>query len=370
MTAIVVGAGVSGLAIALELLERDLGPVTVLDRAGVGAGASGVQPGGVRRQWATRASCLMANESYAFYRDFTERLGTVAQSRLEECGYLFVADEERTLRRLAAAVEVQHAAGVPSQLLDPETAAALVPALNPEALRGAAWCATDGYFDRPQAVVEAFAEAVGARGGRIVAGEVTAIVRDGGGWRVELHTGETAAGDAVVVAAAAATRGLVAPLGIELPIVEEPRRLFFGERIRERLLEPLVIAVDRGVAAKQLADGRVLASDLRAEGDREDAWRRRLRAHLVELLPRLGLVSLPLVVEGLYDMTPDGQPIVDTLDAGLWVAAGFSGHGFMVAPSTARLVADGLAGRALPEWHDAVRADRFAGALEREAQVI
>jgi len=370
MTTIVVGAGVSGLAIALELLERGLGPVTVLDRAGVGAGASGMQPGGVRRQWATRASCLLADESYGYYRDFPGRLGTVAQARLEECGYLFVGDDEETLRELAAGLEVQRAAGIPSRWLDPEAAAALVPGLNRDALRGAAWCATDGYFDRPQAVVEAFAEAVAARGGRIALGEARAVARDGAGWRVELRGGEAAAGDAVVVAAAAATRTLVAPLGFDLPIVEEPRRLFFSEPIRERLLEPLVVALDRGIAAKQLADGRLLASDLRAEGTDADAWRRRLRAHLVELLPALEFVALPLVVEGLYDMTPDGQPVVDALEPGLWVAAGFSGHGFMVAPGTARLVADGLEGRGPPEWAGAMRAGRFAGALEREARVI
>jgi sarcosine oxidase subunit beta len=92
---------------------------------------------------------------------------------------------------------------------------------------------------------------------------------------------------------------------------------------------------------------------------------------MLPLLPMLEYVSLPIAVEGFYDMTPDAQPIIDALDDGLWVAAGFSGHGFMVAPSTGRLVADGLGGRELPEWGGALRADRFAGGRkEREAQVI
>jgi len=125
-----------------------------------------------------------------------------------------------------------------------------------------------------------------------------------------------------------------------------------------------VIAVDRGIAAKQLADGRVLASNLRHEGGE---WRRGLHA----LLPMLEFVTFPIVATGSYDLTPDGQPIVDSLDDGLWVAAGFSGHGFMVAPSTGRLVADGIAGAVLPEWHTALRADRFAlRTPEAEAQVI
>ncbi len=60
----IVGAGVSGLSIALHLRERGIGPVIVLERSGVNAGASGVQPGGVRRQWSTREHCLLAHESY------------------------------------------------------------------------------------------------------------------------------------------------------------------------------------------------------------------------------------------------------------------------------------------------------------------
>ena len=135
-----------------------------------------------------------------------------------------------------------------------------------------------------------------------------------------------------------------------------------------------MIAVDRGVAAKQLADGRLLASDLHAEGDpatAQDSWRRRIREQIVPLLPMLEYASLPLVIEGVYDMTPDGQPIVDEVAAGVWVAAGFSGHGFMIAPSVGRLVADLVSGRDTPPWRDALRADRFSSDDRgRETHVI
>ena len=50
---LIIGAGVVGLSIAYHLNRRGAS-VTVLDRAGIGAGASGVQPGGLRRQWGTR----------------------------------------------------------------------------------------------------------------------------------------------------------------------------------------------------------------------------------------------------------------------------------------------------------------------------
>jgi sarcosine oxidase subunit beta len=360
--------------IALHLLERELGPVTVVERTGIGAGASGIQPGGVRRQWATRGNCLMASESFAFYRDFDERFDTRAQAHFDTCGYVFLADTEATMARLDAAVALQHELGIPSVLLSPAEASAVVPGLKPDGLRGGATCAEDGYFDRPQAVVESVAEVVVARGGTIEIAGVRAIEREVDAWRLELSSGSGLTTDAVVVAAGAASRPLLEPLGFDLPIAEEPRTLFLSEPIRERLLEPLVIAVDRGIAAKQLADGRVLASDLRAAGDpatEQDAWRRRLRGELDRLLPQLQYVSLPIVATGTYDMTPDGQPIIDELADGLWVAAGFSGHGFMVAPSTGRAVADGLGGGATPEWLDGLRADRFGTrAGEHEAQVI
>jgi sarcosine oxidase subunit beta len=366
MSVSVVGAGISGLSIALQLLERDLGPVTLYERTGIGSGASGIQPGGMRQQWGTRANCLMAKESFAFYRELGERF--------TECGYLFLADEAETLVQLEGGLAVQHELDIPSQLLTPAEASEVVPGLDAGGALGAVWCAEDGYFDRPQAVVEAFAREVAARGGRVELAGVRAIVRDGAGWRLELISGVSVASDAVVVAAGAESRTLVAPLGFDLPIVEEPRTLFLSEPIRERLLEPLVIAVDRGIAAKQLADGRVLASDLRGEGDpatEQDRWRRRIHEQLDELLPVLQFVSFPIVATGSYDMTPDGRPIVAALADGLWVAAGFSGHGFMVAPSTGRLVAAGIAGAMLPEWHDALRADRFGpGQAEVEAQVI
>jgi sarcosine oxidase subunit beta len=58
------------------------------------------------------------------------------------------------------------------------------------------------------------------------------------------------------------------------------------------------------------------------------------------LLPVLTYVSFPLLVRGEYDTTPDHQPILGQVDDRLFVAAGFSGHGFMIAPAVARILAD------------------------------
>jgi sarcosine oxidase subunit beta len=363
MKVAVVGAGITGLSVTFFLADAGV-DVVVLERSGIAAGSSGVQPGGVRQQWGTRVNCLLARDSVSFYRELGERLGRDVRARLEPCGYLFVAHSDDALAALRANVAVQNEAGVPSRIVTAAEAAELVPGLEPAALAGAAWCAEDGYFDRPQAVVEAFAAAAIDRGARVEIAEV---------WRLETLRSQF---DAVVVAAGVDTPGLVAPLGVELPIVPEERRLFLSAPVRERLLEPLVVSAERRFAAKQLADGRVLASDLSARGDAEsgrDGWRRRVAEVIEELMPFLGYVSFPLLVTGYYDVTPDNQPILGRLDGlpGLHIAAGFSGHGFMLAPAVGRRLAGSVHGE---DPDDALRQlsfDRFArGSLHRELETV
>jgi sarcosine oxidase subunit beta len=358
----VVGAGVTGLAIARELRSRGL-RVAVVERERVGAGASGVQPGGVRQQWGTQVGCRLARESVAFWDEADARLESRVPLTLRRCGYLFVAESEATLARLAENVALQNKEGVPSRMVDAPEAAELVPGLNADGILGGAWCAEDGYFDRPQAVAEAF-----ARGLEIVQATVDSLERVGSGWLA----GPLRA-DAVVVAAAVDTVRLLASLGVEVPIVGEERYLFFSDPIRERLLEPLVVASERHFAAKQLVDGRVLASDLAARGEEASGrvrWRATIRSAGEALLPQLAHVSYPLLVRGIYDVTPDNQPVLGPVGDGVFVAAGFSGHGFMIAPAVARVVAEAVAGRCDPVL-DVLGIGRFAaGRLVSEPQLV
>ena len=339
---IVVGAGVVGLSIALALRTRGA-QVVVLERAGVAEGQSGIQPGGIRLQWGTTLNCRLAIESRAWWTTAGERLDGPMTLAFDSCGYLFVAHGEAVLERLTAAVRLQNAAGVPSRVVSPAEAGRLVPGLRTESLVGATYCAEDGYMDEPRAAIAAIARQLDVR-----RATVDAVVPDGGTWALDTTTGRFTA-PSVVVAAGADTRALVGPLGVDLPIELEPRHLFLSPPIRERLLEPLVIAPELRFAAKQLHDGRVLASDLGATGDpttEAPEWRRNVRAAISDLLPILEYVGLDVLVSGSYDVTPDRQPILGPLPGhdGLHVAAGFSGHGFMIAPAVGRIVAGGVAG--------------------------
>lgn len=358
----VVGAGVTGLSLAF-FLERAGADVLVLDRTGIAAGASGVQPGGVRQQWSTEVNVRLGAESIDFYADLDDELGRHVDARLDRCGYLFVAHTGGALADMREAVALQNRLGVPSRIVDPAEAGALVPGLVPDSLAGAAWCGDDGYVDRPQAVVEAFAQGI-----RIEIADVHALRP---GWKLHTSAGLVRA-RAVVAAAGADTRALLAPLGIAVPIEPEPRHLFLSEPVAGRLVEPLVVARELRFAAKHLANGRVLASDLGATGDPEEGrerWRATVARGIAGLLPVLAFVSFPLLASGTYDVTPDHQPIVGPVEEGLWLAAGYSGHGFMLAPAVSRRLAEAiLAGRGAPIAEFAP--DRFAGAVAAERAIV
>jgi sarcosine oxidase, subunit beta len=354
---VVVGAGVVGLSIAFHLARRGAS-VTVLERTGIGAGASGVQPGGVRQQWGTRVNCLLARESMRFYADARELLSMRVDPGFRACGYLFLAHSDAALARMRENVILQNELGIRSRILAPAEAAGLVPGLDVAGIAGGAWGPEDGYFDRPQSLVEAFGAMADVR--------IAEVIEVRGEGAVRLATGGDLQADAVVVAAGVETPRLLP----ELPIHAESRFLFFSEPIRERLLDPLVISPERRFAAKQLGDGRVLASDLGAQ-QRGDGGRANVRSALEELLPQLVFVAFPTLVEGVYDVTPDHQAILGRVRDRVWVAAGFSGHGFMLAPAVGRIIAESVIEERDDPALEVLDAGRFSeGRLVPEPQVV
>lgn len=343
---VVVGAGVIGMFAAWQLARRGAS-VTVVERVGVGSGATAVQPGGVRTQWSSPDTCALACESKAFYDVLDDVLEPSVSPAFDPCGYSFLASTEESMNALADGVARQNALGIGSVTLTPGDIAELVPGIDSELLVGGAYNAGDGYFDRPLAVVAAVAEAARRLGVQVVIGEVVSVTASGGGWNVACRDGTRHLGARVVVAAGADSAPILQTVGVDLPLRSEPRYLFYSNPIPPFLVRPLCVFQDEHFAVKHLADGSVLASDLtlgRAGALDEAGWRRHVTQTARRLAPLLEHVRYPVMATGSYDVTPDAQLLVGPVDEhhDLVVACGMNGRGLMLAPSVGRMVADAV----------------------------
>jgi sarcosine oxidase subunit beta len=87
-----------------------------------------------------------------------------------------------------------------------------------------------------------------------------------------------------------------------------------------------------------------------------------LRALAAGFLPALGEIEIDKTWGGLIDLTPDALPVIDRSKTyqGLVIGAGFSGHGFGIAPTTARILAALVSGDHIAHDITPFRLDRFS----------
>ncbi len=349
--AVVVGGGVMGASIACHLAERGA-DVLLLERRHLCSGPTRHSTAIVRLHYTQPLLVRMAAHGLDVYRSFDERFG--ASAGFTTCGMLFGVPEGGR-ETLAANVEVGLAAGARTALVSADEVAGIDPRVVAE---GMAYCYEPdaGYCD-PYLATVGFAAAARRAGARIeTATEVTSIDPKG----VEVGGARVDAG-AVVVATGPWTRPLLAPLGYTAPIAPAPAEVgryrlpeefgaappavadFSGMQFYFRPAEPGFLEV--GSLAPEHASRPIDPDD-----PLESAQPATLAAYESALADRLrgaGGGHWRGAWTGIYDVTPDWEPVIDRVPGTerVFVAAGFSGHGFKLAPavglSIAELVLDG-----------------------------
>lgn len=342
-----------GAAIAYHLTLRGLRDVLLLERAHLCSGPTSRSTAIIRLHYTQPLLVRMAAHGLRTYRAFEEAVG--GPSGFVRTGMLFGAEpSDRAM--LEGNVAVGRAEGVETHVVEAEQVAEidarvvtddLVFCYEPEA----------GHCD-PYLVTTGFARAAERGGARLVEGVRVIGVESG---RVVTAAGDVST-DAVVVAAGAWSGELLAPLGYTLPLV--PARAEVG---RYRLppafgTAPPAVAdfspaqvyfrpAEEGVLEVGSLDPRHAETPLTdPDACPEGADAETLAAYRAALMRRLR------GAEGghwrgswsaVYDVTPDWEPAIGFVPGGdgVVVAAGFSGHGFKLAPAVgvavAELVVDG-----------------------------
>jgi sarcosine oxidase subunit beta len=349
---LIVGGGVVGCSIAYHLARRGCRDVTVLEQAAVGSGSSGKAAGGIRQQFSTPVCVRLSLVSLAAFRRFEAELG--ADPGFQPCGYLLVTADRAEMGAFAENVAMQRSLGVEVRTVGPAEIAAIHPWLRVDDLVGGAFCPTDGVAG-PAEVTAAFARRARELGVRVLEGtRVTGIEVRGARVAAVRTPAEVFVPDALVVAAGAWSGAVGGLMGVDIPVRPVKREVFVSEALAAHPAgTPMVIEPARRWYCRREGLGVLMAGGLGPGSSFETAvdWANLAPAAELALhrMPPLADAAFTRAWAGSLDMTPDGNAILGLLP-GLdraYVAAGFSGHGFMHSPATglvmAELILDGAA---------------------------
>jgi sarcosine oxidase subunit beta len=345
----IVGGGVMGLSIAYHLSRGELDDVVVLERGYLAEGASGRNGGGVRQQWSTEINIRLMQESVDLCRRFAVDLGVNVWFR--QGGYLFLARNAKEVARLEKNIGLQNRCGVHTRMLQPREAQEIVPELDLTGIVAASYNPSDGILF-PWPFLWGYARQAAANGVRIYTQTaVTGLTpMAGGGYEVATSRG-TVRARRVINATGAWSPKLAQMIGIDVPTFPIRHEICSSEPLKP-FLRPMVSELSSGLYCSQSMRGEIVGgvtvpghgSTYKMGSTLEflATYARRL----VRLMPILGDIKILRQWAGPYDQSPDGNPILGALPEhpDFFLACGFVGHGFMMAPIVGKLYAEWLSG--------------------------
>lgn len=373
---VIIGGGVNGLAAAYNLARRGAKNIVVLEKGYIGSGDTGRCGAGIRQQWGLEENIVLARESLKIYEKLSGEIGFNIFFR--QGGYLVLIFDEEEREVVSRTIPLQNKLGVPTRLLSVPEIVKLVPGMNTKGLLGAAFCPTDGMA-YPYAVLWGYAEAARRFGVEIkVHTRVTAVTRRND-WTYDVTTAKDTYNTPVVVNVAGAfSRDIGAMIGIEIPTKPVRHEIAVTESLKP-FLGPMVISPSKGFYFSQSLRGEIVGGigdpnepssyNTRSSPD----FLFRYAAALREILPPLGKARIIRQWAGHYDMSPDHRPILGGVEGykGYYHACGFSGHGFMLSPVVARLLAELITTGRTSLPIDALSLARFAkGEITTDPYVV
>jgi sarcosine oxidase subunit beta len=355
--AIIIGGGIMGLSSALQLSRRGL-KVGVLEKAAVGAGSSGKSSAIIRQHYSNEVTASMALHSLRVFQDFDARVG--GECGFTETGFLALTRAE-DMHGLRENIHLQRRVGIKTELLDRADVLRIMPALQTSDLGGAAYEPESGYAD-PNLTLNSYAEAARRNGSSIMQdSRVTGIRISGGKVRgVDSVRGRFNA--PIVINCAGPWGARIGALSaVDLPIRScRVQVAFFRRPEGYRQPHPVIADFTNGVYWREETGALTLVGLIDpAEADavvEPDGYNERIDVQFVadvgeRLVSRFPAMERSEAAGGfaaLYAITPDWHPIIDELvpASGLFCCAGFSGHGFKLAPAVGKMVADMVLGEA------------------------
>jgi len=354
--AIVIGAGVIGTSVAYHLARLGARRVLVLERSQIGSGTSTQSSGILRTHYSVIENVELARRSWSVFTGFAEYLqDEEASAGLVKCGYLICAPEGPKLPALRQALDGQRAKGIEVQLLGQEEARSLLPIARFDDAALIGYEPEAGFADA-YLVATSFARAARRLGVRILEGvNVERLLVDNGRvCGVQTSQGSFRS-DTVISTQNIWATDIQRWTGIPTPVVPERHAVLalecagaaysFAMPVFKDLGSPgMLYCRSYGGTQMLVSEGTVgetLAEPDNEQGDIPMDYVVDVGAQVAERFPAYEAAGLASSWTGVYDVTPDWNPVLGRLPdlPGLIVGYGFSGHGFKLSPGVGRVLA-------------------------------
>ena len=368
-----------GASTAYHLAKRGCTNIALIESGEMfGLGSTGLNAGGVRYQFATPVNIELSKLSFSMMERFAAEMDQ--EVGLRRCGYLFMLDQESDLAQFRANVALQNAHGVQSSIVDAGEIAALAPEVDVSGIIGGSWCPLDGLVD-PNGLLQGYVSNARRLGATLLTNtSATGIDVEGDRVHRVVTSGGTIETQTVVIAAGPWSAQVGALAGVNLPIQPIRRQIAVTDEIPDLRPDfPFVIDFSQSLYFHREGRGILTGMSNRDEPagfdtNVDDDWRTHHLERAMTRLPLLADARIAAEWAGLYEVTPDDQPILGRLPQaeGLVVCAGFSGHGLMHGPAAGLLMAEEiLDGRASTIDIDTLRWSRFeSGVTAGEFNVV
>jgi glycine/D-amino acid oxidase-like deaminating enzyme len=355
---VIVGGGAMGSSAAYHLMKSDSSlSVVVVEKDDSYARASTVlSDGNVRIQFNLEENIQISRHTLDVLRTFEEDMATETfrpEVGARHQGNLFLTDEDH---RVAAheGLALQRSLGCDVEWLEAPEIEARFPAVKLDGIVGGTLGSNDGSVD-PGAVLRGYRAKAIELGARYVEDEVMGLTRsEGGVTGVRLRSGSDVLAPSVFVAAGAWSPDLVRPLGVDLPVIPVMRTVYVVSTTVATTGLPSLF-LPSGAYALPESDSTWVMAWSRPEDpvgfDFTPAGRQRFTdviwPEIYRALPAFDSLEVQASWAGLYDVnTLDGNAILGewpTIE-GLFLATGFSGHGFQQSPAVGRYIAELILG--------------------------
>jgi len=340
---VVAGAGIMGVFTALYLARKGQS-VILLDKGPIFRAATGRTGGGVRQQYRQPVETPLSMEAVKIWADLREDLDSDIEYR--QAGNLKLLRNEEETAEAKNRVKRENAQGLEVFWWEEKDVRDYLPVLNPNLpIQGATFCPSDGTANA-LLLAGAMRRALRETGVQLRTHEPAKriLISDGHVIGIETDRNRYLA-DTVVNTAGAWAQELIKTAGLDIPLIYRKSQIIVTEPVPPVL--PCFISFEHGYC-RQAVNGNLHLgvrgypvqdknTDISSQAFTD------IGEGYTQYFPFLRQTLLIRGFAGITTWSPDHIPIIDQAPGydNLFIAAGFSGHGFCLGP---------IVGKLLSEW--------------------